>query len=197
VKPGTADYLAKGVECLDAAKKINAFPLPQVAAKEAYLAAFHAAHAWIFESTGKVVKSHVGMRTMFALVSKDDPRIDRTLASLLRRAYKYKESSGLFGRVAGRCHDRGSAGRHRYRATIRGHDHRTDAAGHGERRMIGALANVERSSIVERTRVGASDAQKHDAEFGRGTKLTPDRLIHARKLVEQGRHPLRPRKSLR
>jgi uncharacterized protein (UPF0332 family) len=91
VKPETADYLAKARECLDAAIKINAFPLPQVAAKEAYLAAFHAAHALIFERTGRVVKSHGGMRSMFALVTKDDPRIDRTLASLLGRAYKFKE----------------------------------------------------------------------------------------------------------
>ena len=66
MKPETADYLAKARECLDAAKTINAFPLPQVAAKEAYLAAYHAAGAFVFESTGKVVKSHSGMRTMFA-----------------------------------------------------------------------------------------------------------------------------------
>jgi hypothetical protein len=39
VKPETADYLAKARECLDAAKAVIAFPLPQVAAKEAYLAA--------------------------------------------------------------------------------------------------------------------------------------------------------------
>ena len=59
MKPETADYLAKARECLDAAIKINTFSLPQVAAKEAYLAAYHAAHAFIFERTGKVVKSHV------------------------------------------------------------------------------------------------------------------------------------------
>jgi len=87
MKPETADYLAKSRECFDAAKKINALPVPQVAAKEAYLAA----HAFIFESTGKVVKSHSGMRTMLAQVTKDDPRIDRGLASLLGRAYKLKE----------------------------------------------------------------------------------------------------------
>ena len=45
----------------------------------------------MFESTGKVVKSHSGMRTMFALSAKGDPRVDRTLASLLGRAYKFKE----------------------------------------------------------------------------------------------------------
>jgi uncharacterized protein (UPF0332 family) len=91
VKPEAADYLAKARECLDAAIKINELSLPQVAAKEAYLAAFHAAHALIFETTGKVVKSHGGMRTMFAQVAKDDDRIDRGLASLLGRAYKFKE----------------------------------------------------------------------------------------------------------
>lgn len=91
MKPETADYLAKSRECLDAAKKVNALPLPQVAAKEAYLAAYHAARAFVFESTGKVVKSHSGMRTMYAQVTKDDPRIDRALTSLLGRAYKFKE----------------------------------------------------------------------------------------------------------
>ncbi len=91
MRPETADYLAKSRECLDAAKQINALPLPPVAAKEAYLAAYHAARAFVFESTGKVVKSHGGMRTMFAQITKDDPRIDRVLASLLGRAYKFKE----------------------------------------------------------------------------------------------------------
>ncbi len=31
------------------------------------------------------------MRAMFASVAKDAPRLDRTLASLLGRAYKFKE----------------------------------------------------------------------------------------------------------
>jgi uncharacterized protein (UPF0332 family) len=93
VKPESADYLAKACECLGAAKMIQAIPLPQVAAKEAYLAIYHAAHALVFESTGKAVKSHSGMRTMFALVAKADPRVDRKLASLLGRAYKFKETA--------------------------------------------------------------------------------------------------------
>ena len=91
MRPESFDYLAKARECLDAATMINALPLPQVAAKETYLAAYHAAHAFVFESTSKVVKSHSGMRTMFANVAKGDPRLDRTLASLLGRAYEFKE----------------------------------------------------------------------------------------------------------
>jgi uncharacterized protein (UPF0332 family) len=91
VKPESAAYLTKARECLDAAKIINALPLPHVAAKEAYLATYHAAHAFVFESTGTVVKSHSGMRTMFASVTKYNPRIDRILASALGRTYKFKE----------------------------------------------------------------------------------------------------------
>ncbi len=93
MKPESADYLAKSRECLAAAYTINAFPLPQVAAKEAYLAVYHAAHAFVFESTGKAVKSHKGMRSKFAEVTKGDARFDRTLTSLLARAYKFKEDA--------------------------------------------------------------------------------------------------------
>ena len=91
MKPETADHLAKARECLDAAIKINAFPLPQVAAKEAYLAAYHAAHSFIFEKTGRVVKTHSGMRTLFSLVAKDDPGINPAFVAMLARAYKFKE----------------------------------------------------------------------------------------------------------
>lgn len=91
MKPESASYLAKARECLDAAMKIIAVPLPQVAAKEAYLASYHAAQAFVFERTGQVVKSHSGMRSVFARLSRDDARIDRTLASFLARAYKFKE----------------------------------------------------------------------------------------------------------
>jgi uncharacterized protein (UPF0332 family) len=91
LKVETADYLAKARECLMAAQKIMAIPLPEVAATEGYLAAYHAAHALVFERSGRVVKSHSGMRTMLARILRDGPGIDRTFASLLARAYKFKE----------------------------------------------------------------------------------------------------------
>ena len=91
MKPESADYLAKPRECLDAGERIAALPLPEVAAKEAYLAAYHAAHAFIFEKTGKVIKTQGGMRTMFALLSRDDPRIDPGMLATLGRAYKFNE----------------------------------------------------------------------------------------------------------
>ncbi len=101
MKPESADYLSKSRECLDAAKTINALPLPQVAAKEAYLAVYHAAHAFIFEGPGKAVKNHKVMRSKFAEITKGDGRFDRALTSLLGRAYKFKEVAdyGLQGGV--------------------------------------------------------------------------------------------------
>jgi DNA invertase Pin-like site-specific DNA recombinase len=55
--------------------------------------------------------------------------------------------------------------------------------------MIGMLAELEHSLIAERTRAGVKAAQKRGVKFGRKAKLTPDRLYHARKLIEQGTRP--------
>ena len=55
--------------------------------------------------------------------------------------------------------------------------------------MIGVLAELERSLITERTRAGVKAAQRRGVKFGRKPKLTPDRLTHARKLIDQGKTP--------
>jgi len=55
--------------------------------------------------------------------------------------------------------------------------------------MIGVLAELERSLIGERTRAGVKDAKRRGVKFGRKVKLTPDKLTHARKLIDQGRTP--------
>ena len=49
MKAETADYLAKARSTLADARTIAALPLPHIAAREAYLAVFHAAEAYIFE----------------------------------------------------------------------------------------------------------------------------------------------------
>ncbi|WP_407659893.1 HEPN domain-containing protein [Methylocystis suflitae] len=53
-------------------------------------AAYHAAQAFIFERTGKAAKSHNGVRSEFARLAKEDPRIDRSFAAFLARAYNLK-----------------------------------------------------------------------------------------------------------
>jgi DNA invertase Pin-like site-specific DNA recombinase len=55
--------------------------------------------------------------------------------------------------------------------------------------MIGVLAELERSLITERTRAGVKAAQRRGVKFGRKAKLTPDRLAHAHKLIDQGKSP--------
>jgi DNA invertase Pin-like site-specific DNA recombinase len=55
--------------------------------------------------------------------------------------------------------------------------------------MIGVLAELERSLIAERTRAGVKAAQRRGVKFGRKTKMTPDRLAHARQLINQGKTP--------
>jgi DNA invertase Pin-like site-specific DNA recombinase len=52
--------------------------------------------------------------------------------------------------------------------------------------MIGVLAELERSLIIERTRAGVAAARKRGVKFGRKPKLTPERIAHARQLIEAG-----------
>jgi uncharacterized protein (UPF0332 family) len=87
----TTDFLAKARECLAAAKTILSVSLPGVAAKEGYLATYHAAHAFVFERTGQAVKTHRGLRTAYARAARGEPRFDPSLSRLLSRAYKFKE----------------------------------------------------------------------------------------------------------
>jgi DNA invertase Pin-like site-specific DNA recombinase len=53
--------------------------------------------------------------------------------------------------------------------------------------MIGVLAELERSRTHPRGR--ECGAAPGGVKFGRTTKLTPDRLAHARKLIDQGKSP--------
>jgi hypothetical protein len=48
--------------------------LNEDAGRAAYLAGYHAAQAFIFESVGKVFKTHKGVQTEFLRLTKDDPR---------------------------------------------------------------------------------------------------------------------------
>ena len=52
--------------------------------------------------------------------------------------------------------------------------------------MIGVLAELEKSLIVERTRAGVEAAKRRGVKFGRKPKLTTAQIDHARKLVDTG-----------
>ncbi len=53
--------------------------------------------------------------------------------------------------------------------------------------MFAAMAEFERELIRERTRAGMTAAKKRGRHVGRPRKLTPERLAHARTLIEDGR----------
>jgi DNA invertase Pin-like site-specific DNA recombinase len=52
--------------------------------------------------------------------------------------------------------------------------------------LMGALAEFERSLIVERTQAGLAAARRRGVVFGRIPKLTPEKLSHARALIKGG-----------
>jgi len=54
---------------------------------------FHAAEALIFERTGKIAKTHSGVRTEFARLLMHATDEHRELASILGIGYKFKELS--------------------------------------------------------------------------------------------------------
>lgn len=88
--PETRSYLDKAHQCLVDARTIAALPIPPVAAKEAYLAADHAAAAFILARTAKVAKTHIGIQTEFSKLAHREPRIDRHFLSFLAQAYELK-----------------------------------------------------------------------------------------------------------
>jgi uncharacterized protein (UPF0332 family) len=62
--------------------------VPHIAAREAYLAVFHAAEAYIFEQTGKAAKTHRGVRSEFARLAKAEPRIGRSGSERARLSWR-------------------------------------------------------------------------------------------------------------
>lgn len=64
--------------------------VPRIAGREAYLAAFHAAEALLYERTGRIAKTHRGLRAQFSRLAKDEPSIDPTLSEFLGRGYELK-----------------------------------------------------------------------------------------------------------
>ena len=64
--------------------------LNEDAGRAAYLAGFHAAQAFIFESAGKTFKTHKGVQTEFLRLTRDDPRFKHDLRIFLSQAYNLK-----------------------------------------------------------------------------------------------------------
>ena len=90
MKQQSSAYLDKARELLGQAEAILHMGLNDAAGRTAYLAGFHAAQALIFETNGRIHKSHSGVHGEFARLVKDDPRVDGQLRAFLGRTYNLK-----------------------------------------------------------------------------------------------------------
>ena len=88
--PEATEHLGKARQCLTRARTILAAGIGEDAGRNAYLAAFHAAQALIAERTGKDAKTHKGVHTQFARLTRDEPRLSRELRQFLPQAYDIK-----------------------------------------------------------------------------------------------------------
>lgn len=88
--PEATRYLEKARQCLSNGKASLGFGLSNDAGRSAYLSAFHAAQALIFERTGKVAKTHQGVQSEFHRLAQHEPGIDRAFAPFLNQAYNLK-----------------------------------------------------------------------------------------------------------
>lgn len=70
MKPESANCLRKAREAIADAETIHSTSVYRVAAREAYVAAFHAAEAYIFERSERVAKTHRGLRTLFSQLAQ-------------------------------------------------------------------------------------------------------------------------------
>jgi uncharacterized protein (UPF0332 family) len=83
-------YLGKARNALKEARAVAKIELSEAAGRAAYHCAFHAASAYIFDRTGKIAKTHRGVRSEFSRLAKDDPLIEPELSAFLARAYELK-----------------------------------------------------------------------------------------------------------
>jgi uncharacterized protein (UPF0332 family) len=91
--PEAARSLEIARQHLAAADASIGLPIAFIAAREAYLAGYHAAMAFVLEKTGKAAKTHSGLRSEFARLARIEPRIDPRLVGFLARAYTLKSAA--------------------------------------------------------------------------------------------------------
>ena len=88
--PETGYFLAKARRLLAEAEGMLAAGYSDAAGRSAYLAGFRAAQVLISERTGKATKTHQGVRTEFHRLTRNEPRINRSLRGFLGFAYNLK-----------------------------------------------------------------------------------------------------------
>ena len=92
--PEAQEHLDKAREYLTKAREtFDILHYADEAGRAAYLAGFHAAQAVLSERTRKTPKTHRGLRTLFARLVRDEPRLDQDFVDFLSEAYDLKETA--------------------------------------------------------------------------------------------------------
>jgi uncharacterized protein (UPF0332 family) len=95
VKPESRKHFEKAERCLangsaELAAAASRPELAEDAARNAYLAAFHAAKALIFERTGQARMKHGTVQKMFSQIAKSESAIEVEVRRFLGSAYDFK-----------------------------------------------------------------------------------------------------------
>lgn len=90
MSPEATQHLIKARQSLAKAHAMRGIDLADEAGRAAYVAAFHAAQAFIFERTGKTPKAHQDVRGQFGALARNEPRIDVILRRFLTDGYDLK-----------------------------------------------------------------------------------------------------------
>lgn len=88
--PEAAAFLEKARRCLGYARRNPEAGLANDAGRNAYLAAFHAAQALIFDRTSSVARTHAGVDAAFNRLVRDDGSFPSALRSVIARTYLLK-----------------------------------------------------------------------------------------------------------
>jgi uncharacterized protein (UPF0332 family) len=91
------DHIDKARALLDQARYLLAGRFTDGAGRDAYMAGFHAALAFIVQQTGKESKTHSGTRSEFARLARDDHRFDRAFTTFLGRGFGLKMAADYDG----------------------------------------------------------------------------------------------------
>jgi uncharacterized protein (UPF0332 family) len=123
VTPEAGRFLQKAEKHLERGHTMLGVGLDEDAGRAAYLAAFHAAQALIFERTSKVHKTHRGVQTEFLRLTKDDLGFPSDQRIFLSKAYNLKAiadyETGPGSEISGEKAIAAVEGAHRFIGVIR------------------------------------------------------------------------------
>ncbi len=89
--PESLRFIEKARRLLQGATALLDAGFAEAAGRDAYLAGYHAAQAFITTRNGKPAKTHDGVKSEFSRLTKDDPRVAHELRAFLFSASRLKE----------------------------------------------------------------------------------------------------------